>query len=288
MLWEYDFPKGPRLRNFVAKKNILLIFILGVLACQNAWATPEEIPHKKFEWGAGFLNILANHYRGSDQHKLWVFPIPYFTYKSEKLEAEPSFVRGIFFHNEWFSFKLSLMLGLNVESEKNRARAGMPSLDYTFEIGPMFVFQIWKSQNQDMLVRFEWPIRESLATNLHYVKPVGLFTVPYVNFIHNPTPETWNWSSEFSVSPMFADQKYHQYFYGVDTPYVRADRPFFKAHGGYNGLQTALVLNKRMENFVIIPFFRWDFLRGAAFQESPLVKTKQYGLIGLGVFWLFH
>ena len=266
----------------------LVLFFFLILSWQNTFAAPIEDSYKKFEWGGGFLNIYGNHYRGSDQSKLWFFPIPYFTYKSERIEAEPSFIRGIFFHNDWFSFKLSLMLGLNVESKKNKAREGMPSLDYTVEAGPMFIFHLWKSQKNDLTVNFEWPIRESFATDLSYIKPVGLFTVPYLNIIHTPNPTAWNWSSEFSISPMFADSKYHQYFYAVDKQYARLDRPFYQAHGGYSGFQTALVLNKRVNNFVIIPFVRWDNLNNTVFENSPLVKTKTYLIGGLGLFWLFN
>jgi outer membrane protein len=272
----------------VTECKALALYLLLILNLQPASAQEDIEPSKKFEWGAGFLSIYGNHYRGSDQEKLWFFPTPYFTYKSEHIEAEPSFIRGVFFHNEWFSFKLSLMLGLNVESKKNRARGGMPSLDYTLEAGPMFIFHLWKSQNKELTINFEWPIRESFATDLSYIKAVGLFTVPYVNFIHQPTPSTWSWSSELSFSPMFADRKYHQYFYGVDKQYERPNRPEYQARGGYNGFQAAVVLNKRIKNFVIIPFLRWDYLKGAVFEDSPLVKIKTYTIGGLGLFWLFN
>ena len=238
------------------------------------FVSAEEITQKKLELGGGFLSIYGNHYRGSDQGKFWLFPIPYFTYRSERIEAEPSFIRGIFFHNEWFSFKLSLMLGLNVESKNNTARQGMPSLDYTFELGPMFIFKLWRSEKKDLFINFEWPIRQSFATDLSYVKPVGIFTVPYINMIHYPTPSSWNWSSELSISPMYANKNYHQYYYDVAEKYARSGRPAYTAHGGYSGLQAALVLNKRLENLVIIPFIRFDYLKNAVFENSPLVKIK--------------
>lgn len=264
-----------------------ILFFIFSLFCLSANASQVEASPKHFEWGAGVLSIYGNHYRGSDQGKLWTFPLPYFSYISEHIEAEPSFIRGIFVRNEWFSFKLSLMVGLNAESEENMARAGMPSLDYTFEAGPMFIFHLWKSEDENVLVNFEWPIREIFATDLSYVKHVGLYTVPYFNIKHLPTPTTWNWNSELSVSPMFADQKYHHYFYGVNQEYASPERPYYKAHGGYSGFQTALVLNKHFDNFVMIPFIRWDYLNGARFIDSPLVKTKNYFIGGLGLFWLF-
>jgi MipA family protein len=252
-----------------------------------AVSSAEDVPNKNLEMGAGLLSIYGNHYRGSDQGKFWFFPIPYFTYRSERIEAEPSFIRGIFFHNEWFSFKLSLMLGLNVESKHNTARQGMPSLDYTIEAGPMFIFKLWHSEKNDHYINFEWPIRESFATDLSYIKPVGIFTVPYINIINSPTPSNFHWSSELSISPMYASKKYHHYFYGVDEQYAKIGRAAYTAHGGYSGLQFALVLNKRLEKLVIIPFIRFDYLKSATFEDSPLVKINHYAVGGLGLFHFF-
>ncbi|MBI2522411.1 MAG: MipA/OmpV family protein [Bdellovibrio sp.] len=267
-------------------RAIFLFFFL-TLIWHNAIADHVDVPYKKFEWGVGLLSIYGHHYRGSDQAKSWFFPMPYFSYTSERIEAETSFIRGIFTRTKLFSFKLSLLLGLRVESENNRAREGMPSLDYTVEAGPMVIFYLWHSENKSLAVNLEIPVRESFATNLHYVRPVGLFTVPYINIIHTPIPSKWNWNSEFSVSPMFADQRFHQYYYGVDPQYVREDRPYYRARGGYSGFQTAIVMNKRVGNIAIIPFARWDYLKGAVFEDSPLVKVKNYAIAGLGIFWLF-
>lgn len=264
-----------------------ILFFLLFFSWQNALAASDENIHRKFEWGVGTLSVYGNHYRGSDQGKFWFFPMPYFTYSSERIEAEPSFIRGIFIRTERFSFKLSLMAGLNVESKKNRAREGMPTLDYTLEAGPMFIFHLWKSEKKNLIINFEWPIRETFATDFSYIKPVGFFTVPYISVTHSSLPESRNWSWELSVSPMFADQKYHQYFYGVDKQFEKIDRQTYRAHGGYSGFQTAVVLNKHINNLVIIPFARWDYLGGTVFKDSPLFKVNNYAIAGLGLFWLF-
>ena len=267
--------------------KIIFLFFLSFIFNNFALADLGNTKLTKFEWGAGFLNIYGNHYRGSNEAKAWIFPTPYFTYKSDRIEADPSFIRGIFYHNEWVSLKLSLMLGLNVESKSNKAREGMPSLDFTIEAGPMFIFHLWEAKQKDIIINFECPIRQSFATNLRYLKPVGLFTIPYINLIHSPTPATFNWSSEFSLGPMFANQSFHQYFYNVDKQFTRGDRPYYQARGGYSGFQTTWILNKRISNFVIIPFIRWDYLKHASFEDSPLVKIKNYTIGGLALYWLF-
>jgi outer membrane scaffolding protein for murein synthesis (MipA/OmpV family) len=266
---------------------VRILLLLLIFHWQNSFANDVEALPQKFEWGAGFLSLYGNHYRGSDQAKFWFFPMPYFTYSSKLIEAEPSFVRGIFFRSDWFTFKLSLMLGPNAESKNNRARSGMPSLDYTIELGPMFIFHLWSTEDKIMRLNFEVPMRGIFATDLSYIRHVGLFTVPYLSLKHSNTIQSWNWSSEVTLSPMYADANYHDYFYGVSQQYARADRALYKAHGGYSGFQTALVFNKRFENVVVIPFIRWDYLDRAVFEDSPLVKTKNYIISGLGLFWLF-
>jgi outer membrane scaffolding protein for murein synthesis (MipA/OmpV family) len=274
------------LRGAIAKKYYSSFFLIIFLIVSNAESSEDS--SKEFEWGAGLLSLIGNHYRGSNQSKNWNFPVPYFSYKSDKLEAEPSYVRGIFYKNDYFSFKISLMLGLNVESEENTAREGMPQLDYTIEAGPMLIFYLWKSDDNKFRVNFEVPIRESFATNLRYLKPIGLIAIPYLNFIHNPKPSKWNWNSEFSISPMFASKSYHQYFYSIDKQYSTIERPEFEAQGGYSGIQATINLNKRIGNVAIIPVIRWDILNNAVFEKSPLVKTRRYVIFGMGLFWIIN
>lgn len=242
----------------------------------------------KLELGAGPLVVVGNHYRGSDQAKVWVFPLPYFSYRSDRLEAEPSFIRGILFHNRWFAFKLSLVPGLNVESKNNRARAGMPSLDYSLEVGPMAIARLWENKEKSVLINFEIPVRESIATNLWHYQTAGMITVPYLNLIYNPRENAfWSFDSEFSISPMFASQKYHDRFYTIAPEFQQRGRSTYRARGGYSGLQSAVVFNKRLQKMAVLSFFRWDSLKGAAFIDSPLVVQKNFFIGGLGIFWMF-
>lgn len=263
------------------------LFILILFLPQLLLASPSTFQHEKFEWGAGALTFKAHHYRGSDQSKDWFIPLPYFIYTSETIEAEPSFVRGTFYRNDWFAFKLSINAGLSVESEKNRAREGMPSLDYTFEAGPMFIFKMWKSEDKKLILNFEWPIRQVHSTDLTYINAEGIFSIPYLNIIHMPMKSTWNLGGELSFGVMYGSKDYHQYFYGIESQYVTTSRPLYEAKSGYSGVQTTWILNKRIGDVVIMPFLRWDYLDGVAFKNSPLFKKKSYLLGGLGTFWLF-
>lgn len=264
-------------------KMIRLFYLLIFLSL--SFSAMSEEPH--LDLGAGPLIVSGNHYRGSDQSNIWIFPLPYFSYKSDRLEAEPSFIRGVLFHNRWFAFKLSLVPGLNVETKKNRARAGMPVIDYSLEAGPMAIVRLWENEARTLFVNFEVPVRESFAVNSKTIRAAGWITVPYVNLIYKPREKGWSFDSEFSVSPMYASAKYHDRFFSVAPQFQTPERPAYKAGGGYSGLQSAVVFNKRFEDIAVLSFLRWDNISKAVFKSSPLVKTQNYFIGGLGVFWMF-
>lgn len=255
-----------------------------ILICKNSNASDQKT---EFEWGAGIVTLRINHYRGSDQFKNYYIPSPYFSYKSEIIEAEPSFVRGVLFQNNLITIKLSLMLGLSVESEENRAREGMPDLGYLFEAGPMIILNIWRSESRKHQLTFESPIRQVFATDFTYLKPVGIFGVPFLNFISFPQKYTLGWRSEFSVALMYGNESYHDYFYTVESRYERYNRPEYHATGGYSGIQLAWILNKKIGRILFIPFIRYDNLKYAIFEDSPLVITKHYFAFGLASFFIF-
>src|SRR5512135_1999367 len=137
-----------------------IVLFLALLNINLAFTQTQNDNSSKFVWGAGPLIVVGNDYRGSDQSKIWFFPIPYFSYTSKRIEAEPSFIRGLIFHTKRFSFKLSIIPGLNVDSSKNRARQGMPNVDYSIEVGPMAIFHLWQSNNGIVDINLEWPVRE--------------------------------------------------------------------------------------------------------------------------------
>jgi outer membrane scaffolding protein for murein synthesis (MipA/OmpV family) len=230
----------------------------------------------------------AHHYRGSDQSKDWIFPSPYFKYVSKKMELEPSYIRGTFYQNEIFAIKLSLNAGLSADSSDNRARSGMPDLDWTLEAGPMVIWHIWKSQDKKSYIDFEFPARQVFATDLKSIKPIGIFMVPYINWVMRPTEKNFNLHTEISFAYMHATKKFHSYFYEVAEQFVTAGRPHYSAQGGYSGVHGTLIFKKSFGDFTFTPFARWDYLKGTVFEDSPLVKTKSYWLFGTTFTYLLN
>jgi outer membrane scaffolding protein for murein synthesis (MipA/OmpV family) len=86
---------------------------------------------------------------------------------------------------------------------------------------------------------------------------------------------------------MFADSGYHAYYYNVDEAYATVTRPAYSAGGGYSGSTLTVGLSKSYKDFIFNAFVSADFLYGAAFQDSPLVKNKISIMSGVNISWIF-
>ena len=86
---------------------------------------------------------------------------------------------------------------------------------------------------------------------------------------------------------MFANKRYHNYFYGVAPQFATPERPAFEASSGYAGMQWIASLSKRFPSYWVGGFVRADTLSGAVFDESPLVKQKNSLSFGIAASWVF-
>ncbi|MBP7582687.1 MAG: MipA/OmpV family protein [Spirochaetes bacterium] len=261
--------------------------ILSSILLAACLAFPGSAAGAAFDWGFGAVPLVINHYRGSDQFKPHIIPSPYISYRGDTIEAEQSWVRGKLYANDWFALKISMIVGLAVESEDNDARRGMDDLGYMFEAGPMLIVNLWRSADRRHLLTFEAPVRQVFATDFRDIDRVGIFSVPYLNLTSAPGRWNFGWTTEFSAAVMFADRDYHSYFYTVSPAHALPGRPAYQARGGYSGIQLALILNRRVGSIQLIPFIRYDYLRGVAFEDSPLVLTLHYFVFGMGTFYVF-
>jgi MipA family protein len=244
-------------------------------------AIAEQVP--QWEIGAGAAYIDFPHYRGSNERQAYVLPIPYVIYHGDILKVDRQRVRGMLFHTE--AAELDVSVNGSVPVRNDRARQGMPDLDPTFEIGPVLNVSLYKSKHAQLELRL--PLRSVIATDFFYLRDIGFMFQPQLNLdVQNVFDQT-GWNLGMGAGPIFTDRRYNQYFYGVDASYARPDRPAYNAGGGYAGSQFVAALSKRFPSYWVSGFVKWDMLQGAAFEGSPLVKSKESATFGFAVSWVF-
>ncbi|MEN6374609.1 MAG: MipA/OmpV family protein [Smithella sp.] len=263
---------------------IFLLFLLIVLFPQGA--ASEEKPLWELGIGAAFLQMPD--YRGSDEYKFYVLPYPYLVYRGDILKVDDRRISGRIFKTDRVLLDFSIFGSVPVESSDNTARAGMPDLDPTFELGPALRIIILENRPDDYKLSLTLPIRAVFSTDFSSLHREGWIFSPRINFEKGDIiPET-GIKLGISAGPMFADSSYHDYFYTVEPAYATQVRPAYSAGGGYSGSTLTVGLGKEYKQFVFNAFVSADFLHGAVIEDSPLVKNRTSIMSGLSAAWVFY
>ena len=266
------------------RRLFIQLFILGmVLSPVRAWCAEKPL----WELGAGLFFLQMPDYRGSNENRRYILPYPYFVYRGEVLRVEKERISGRIFETDRLLLDISGHGSAPVSSSDNPDRRGMEDLDPTFEMGPSLKVTLLENRQDHYKLTFTVPIRAAFSTDLSSVRHEGWVFHPRLVFEKADMIAGSGLNLGISAGPMFADRGYHRYFYGVDPPYATPSRPAYEAGGGYSGSTLTVGLSKNLKPFIVSAFVSVDFLQGAVFEESPLVKNKYAVMAGFAVSWVF-
>lgn len=271
--------KSPRLS--AAKPVAALLLAASLVTPTHA----DQLP--LWEAGAGVAVLRFPDYRGSDEYRGYLLPIPYLVYRGDVVQVDRNKVRGLLFHSDVAEFDVSVNGSVPVRSDKNRARQGMPDLDPTLEIGPSINFFLHRDKAGKFDVDLRLPLRAVIATDLSHTHNAGWIFAPHINVDLRDSFPGPGWHLGMLAGHIFGSRRYHDYFYGVTPAYATAERPAYNASGGYSGSQFIVALSKRYPKFWAGAFVKADSLHGATFDNSPLLRTKSQLTAGFAVSWVF-
>lgn len=257
--------------------------MLAALALAAGSTHAEQKPLWEVGLGAGFL--VFNDYRGAATTHVYPVPVPYFVYRGEFLKSDRDGLRGLFLKQD--RVELSLSVNATAPVRNDSARHGMPDLRSTVEVGPQLNVHLWRSVDQRMKLDLRLPVRAALTLQAvpHYI---GVFIEPHLAFDLAQFQGDDGWKLGLLAGPLFADRRYDDYFYTVAPQFAAADRPAYTAHGGYAGSEALVSLTRRYPKFWVGAYLRHDWLGGASFENSPLVKRDSYWSAGFGLTWLIR
>lgn len=267
-------------------RQSLLVVTLGIV-CTILPTIGYAYHLPLWEAGIGFGAIHAPHYRGSKASKDYALPVPYLIYRGERLSADREGFRGKLFESERLNLNMSIAANVPVPSETGGAREGMPGLDPVLEFGPSLNIKLWRNQRKDAIFWLKVPLRAALSVGDPILDYQGLVFSPYLQIAKTLHFQTTRWRFKFSTGPIFASQRYHDYFYKVESNYVTDNRGRYNATGGYSGSRFTFTLSRNSKRFYIGSFARYDNLSGATFENSPLVETNDYLVFGVFFAWVF-
>lgn len=213
-------------------------------------------------------------YRGSGEYSVNALPVPFFIYRGGRFKVDRKGMRGDLLNSDAWEFNVSGEISLSSGDNDNDLREGMPELDSAFEIGPSFNIALDGNVNDDgWMLRV--PLRTVFAAGSNGIEYIGYLANPKLTFTQDNGDGAWRFSSSLGFS--FGSERYHDYYYQVDSQYVTEDRGFYDAKAGYSGAYFKTSASKRSDSWHYGVSLRYDNISGTEFaQDSPLVETEHY------------
>lgn len=276
--------EGRRVRHERGALRRLRSTALGALAIAAAGALPARAdPLPLWEVGMGAGALVFNDYRGANTTHAYPVPVPYLVYRGKFLESDHNGVRGKLFHQD--RIELTLSVNATTPVRNNSARAGMPDLRPTLEIGPSLDAHLWRSADRRLLLDLRLPARAAFTLEAS-PRGIGWFYAPHLSLDVAQYAGPHGWKLGLLAGPLYAQRRYNDYFYSVAPQYAVPGRPAYEAPGGYAGTQALVSLSRRFPSYWVGLYLRHDSLAGASFEASPLVKSASYWTGGIGISWL--
>jgi outer membrane protein len=255
------------------------VFFAAACVAYGAAAHQEPL----YEFGLGLGAIVFDDYRGAATAHAYPLPVPYLLYNGTFLKANRDGIRGTLLDQN--RFELNLSFDATTPVRNDQARSGMPDLKSTVELGPSFDFHLLKSDDAKVKLDLRMPVRAALTVEAE-PKIIGWTFTPRLALDVRDPGGFSGWNLGLLTGPLFADRRYHAYFYSVAPQYATLSRPAYQADAGYAGTQFIAALSKRFPKFFVGAYARYDSLSGATFLDSPLVERRSYMSGGIGFSWI--
>ena len=264
-----------------APLTLLTAAALAAAACAVARAEPKPL----WEFGLGAGALVFNDYRGADTTHAYPVPVPYLVYRGKFFRSDHNGLRGRLFDQDRIELNLSVNGTTPVRSSS--ARHGMPDLRSTLEVGPSLNVHLWRSADTRLKLDVRLPARAAFTIEAS-PRMIGMFLAPHVSLDIAQRRGSDGWRLGLLAGPLFANRRYDDYFYSVAPQYATAERPAFRARGGYAGTQFLAALTRRYPSCWLGAYLRHDTLGGASFADSPLVRRDSYWSGGFGIAWIIR
>ncbi|MFC7453029.1 MipA/OmpV family protein [Insolitispirillum peregrinum] len=247
---------------------------------------PPSAPQGKPLWEVGVIAGAAYtpDYPAADQNHGHYLPLPLVQYRGDIVRSdEKGLVRGRIFHTRDAELDVSLNGSFPTSSDDNKARVGMPDLDWMGEIGPRLQWTVARAARLAK-VDVEIPVRAAFSTDFHSdFSYRGLVTEPEIAYQNSSFMDS-GVALKVGLGTVFATEQLQDYFYQVDNRYATSGRPAYNADAGYMGTRLDLTMASELTPWVgVIGKFRTDFHQGAANEDSPLFKDDVSYTVGLAL-----
>jgi len=239
------------------------------------------------EMGLGMSILNVPHYIGSSEAEQYYLPFPYLRYRSETLNIDRNLIQTNMWRSGNWSLELSLGGSIRIDSDKSQARQGMDDLDYIVELGPALHYYFLGDRSEDNAMFLELPIRGAMSTDFTQATDRGASFNPRIVWRRGYMINQYQVRPQLALGLRSASDSYHDYVYGVESKFANANRAQYKGSGGYGGWQLGYSTAVLWSDWLVAGFMRYVNIKGAVYEDSPLVKSDNSVIFGLASAYLF-
>lgn len=270
-----------------------LATLLGSLLAQapasaDGAGGPAMPAGSNWELGVGVGSVRYPVYDGAAESRYLTVPFPYIVYHTPHLSVTNNRVRGIVLASSNWSLDVDFSGQPYVQSDRTRERTGMPDLQWLGEVGPALRYMAWESASQLTELDLVLPVRAAVSAQGLTLHHRGAVIAPRLELDHDLSDDPQRLDWDVSLTAVFDDKGYDQYYYGVAPPFASAARPAYDAPGGYAGYRAELGFTLHRDDFVYGAFIKYTSLKGAAFLDSPLVARSDGLSLGVSIAWIIQ
>ena len=239
-------------------------------------------------WEIGIAAAAAGSpdYPGSDRSRARVLPLPYGIYRGKTLRADEDGLSSRYRFSPTVELDLSFGGALPAASQGNPVREGMPDLDLLLEVGPQLSILLLRPTRSTALT-LAVPVRAVFSTDFDRIKSRGVLCAPELSYTNGKFASR-GWSTRVTVGTAYGSEPLADYFYQVDSKFVRADRAAYDGDGGYLESSLTAVVSRSFANDVsVFTFARFASLEGATNSDSPLLRDRSNLSFGIGLAYTF-
>lgn len=245
-----------------------------------------------WEFGVGGGAIEVPNYPASSERNFVALAAPYLVYRGDVFRiGGGNGARAVVIEESDFEIDVSFGGAFAADSDDNTARAGMPELDFLFEVGPQMIYRVRdftfdNGGNARLNARLQ--ARAVFSTDFERIDDRGFVLEPTLSYQQRGVLfKDTGLNASFSL--IFGSKKLHDYFYQVDQAFATASRQQFDAKSGYLGAEVSVGVSFPIrENMRGFFGGSMQFHQGAANEDSPLFEDDVTYSFGVGFVWRLY
>ena len=229
-----------------------------------------------FEFGVAAAALQVPAYPSSAVKNDRFFGAPWFIYRGDRVQVKEGGVELKAFQSEKLIIDVGIGAALGSDASDTPLRAGLPDLDFIFQLGPRFTVPLLDETVDGIRTRFNWvsALRFAVSTDFRSLDYQGPLATTELRFRKTGFKNN-NLEFNASIGATWLGDDLMDYFFSVDPRFAVATRPAFDADAGFLSLELgAGIVYKPTPKLTTALVFGVTSHEGSGIDESPLFEES--------------